>query len=228
MKLSSHVFLSVLVPAMLCDAYTFGGGYACGPRGNSVFHARMREMSPKQQAEYRRQQAQFVDQAFEALSKDLQKTRMNPDFIPQQKELVDKAVEFFTEMGSINRDDADNLRGITKKGFEIAQDIASGAYSPAYEIQDKETELEISLDVPGVAKADVDIVVEEGVLLKVSGTRNMGSIEEPKPVSFSRTFPVDETTDTDNILATLDSGVLVIRIPKKTIEKAPGKRIDIL
>lgn len=227
MKFSTTTLAIALVPMALCDAYMFGGGYACGPRANPAFRTRMMELTPKQREEYRRQQSEFVERAFESLANDLQKTQVNPDFIPKQKEFVDKAVEFFTDMGSINRDDADNLRDMTNKGFEIAQDVASGSYSPAYEVQDNETELKISLDVPGVAKTDIDIVVEDG-FLKVSGNRNMGKDEEAKQVPFSRSFPVDKTVDKDNISATLENGVLVIRVPKKPIEKPPSKRIDIL
>lgn len=227
MKLSSPLFLFVLAPTSLSAAYTFGGGYACGPRGNAAFRERMREVSPEQRAEFRRQQSEFVERAFEALSKDIQKSRVDPNFVPKQKEFVDKAVDFLTDMGGINRDDAENLRGVTNKAFEVAQDVASGAYSPAYGVEDKETEFEISLDVPGVAKADIDIVVEDG-FLKVSGTRNMGKAEDPKTVPFSRSFPVEKTADTDNISATLDSGVLLIRIPKKPTEKPPSKRVDII
>lgn len=228
MKLSAPIFLSTLGAAAVSNAYSFGGGYACGPRTNAAFRARMMQpMSPVQQAELRRQQSEFVDRAFEVLANDLQKSQLDPNLIPKQKELVNKAVEFFSEMGGIRRDDAQNLKEITNKGFEIAQDIVSGAYSPAYEIQDNDSELEISLDLPGVAKSDIDIVFEDG-LLKVTGTRNMGKGEEAKPVSFSRSFPVDaKTTDTEAISANLDSGVLLIRIPKKQIEKPPGKRVNI-
>eukprot|EP00429_Kryptoperidinium_foliaceum_P069585 CAMPEP_0176070208 /NCGR_PEP_ID=MMETSP0120_2-20121206/35058_1 /TAXON_ID=160619 /ORGANISM="Kryptoperidinium foliaceum, Strain CCMP 1326" /LENGTH=230 /DNA_ID=CAMNT_0017403849 /DNA_START=44 /DNA_END=736 /DNA_ORIENTATION=+ len=212
----------------MSDAYTFGGGYACGPRANSAFRARMQQMTPKQQAELRRQQSEFVDRAFEALASDLQSSKMDPNFIPKQKELVNKAVEFFTDLGGVNRNDAESLRDITNKSFEMAQDIASGAYSPAYEVRNKDTEIEISLDLPGVSKDDIEILLEEGVL-KISGSRNMGSEEEPKSVPFARSFPVGkDTVDGENISAKLENGVLFLQVPKIEPEKPVGKKIDIV
>jgi HSP20 family protein len=86
--------------------------------------------------------------------------------------------------------------------------------------------LEISLDLPGVETSNIDIQIEDNVLT-VSGSREMGR-EEPKPVPFSKSFPLDSTVDTDKMAASLNSGVLLIRALKKTITKAPSKRIPIL
>lgn len=267
MKLADPVALVLLAPVALTTAYSCGPGYAsCGPRG-SAFRAasRMSPMSPQQQAEFRRQQTEFADRAFDAMARDLQSSKFDASTfsIPKQKEMMDKAVEFFSDMGGLRREDAESLKDMTNKGFEMAQDWASGAYSPAYDIQDKDDALEISLDLPGVAKSDIDIVYEDG-LLKVSGTRTMGirattayaaaaaevdvaasdndttdndnnqdATEQPpqnkiKSVPFARSFPVDaKTTNVEAIAATLESGVLFLRIPKKEIEKPPGKRINI-
>ncbi len=224
MKLSTPVSMLAFVASSA--AYSFSGGYGCGLPRNAAFRAKMRDMNPKQQVEYRQKQSEFVDRAFDALANDIQKSRMDPSFVRKQKEFLEKSVEFFTDLGSFNRDDAENLRDITNKGFEIAQDIVSGVYSPAYGIQDTDANIEVSLDLPGVARDDIDIFFE-GDILKVSGSRNVGKGEEAKSVPFSRVFPVDEAADTDNISASLDSGVLTIRIPKKQAEKLPGRRVDI-
>lgn len=216
----------LLIVAAGSDAYTCGGGFPCGVPKDFVFPSRMRNMSPRQRAVYRRQQAEFVDRAFDVLANDLKKSGVDPSFIPKQKELVDKAVEFFTDIGNINREDAENLRDITNKGFELAQDVVTGSYSPAYEMKDDESEIEISIDLPGVVREDIDITFEDGIL-NVNGSRKFGKKDEIKSVPFHRTFSLDATADVEKISANLDCGVLQIRIPRKLIEKPPAKRIDI-
>lgn len=220
------VVLAVTVP--FSTAYSCGGYSACRP--NSAFGSPMRILSPRQRAELSRQQAELVNRAFEALADDVQKSQLDadPTTSNKQKQFVNKAVEFFTDMGGMDRQDAETIRDITNRGFEMVQDLASGTYSPAYEIQDKETEIEILVDVPGVAREDIDILFEEGVL-KISGTRKMKKKEDAEVVAFSRSFPVNSrTADIERISAALDCGVLTIQIPKKEVEKPAVKRIDIL
>jgi len=210
------------------------GGYACRP--NSPFRGRMRTVTPQQRAELSRKQAEFVNRAFEALVDDVQKPTTDPVaiFSPKQKQFVDKAVEWFTDIGGMDRQEAETLRDITNRGFEMVQDFTKSAaasdYSPTYVIQDNETEIEISMDVPGVAREDIGVIIEEDVL-KISGIRKMKKTneEETEAVKFSRSFPIDtQTADTELISASLEYGVLSIRIPKKEVEKPAIKRIDIL
>ena len=53
--------------------------------------------------------------------------------------------------------------------------------------------------------------------------------EETEALAFSRSFPMDsQTAITELISASLEYGVLTIRIPKKEVEKPAIKRIDIL
>jgi HSP20 family protein len=230
MALASAIMVGTL--PLFSTAYSCGG-YACRP--NSPFRGRMRTVSPQQRAEFSRQ-ADFVNRAFEAMADDLRKSTTDPVVIfpPKQKEYVDKAVEFFAEMGGMDRQEAKTMRDIANRGFEMVQDLTNSAagtnYSPTYDIQDMETEIEISLDVPGVSREDIDVLFEEGVL-KVSGTRKMKkkNDEETEAAAFSRSFPVDsQTADTEVISASLENGVLSIRIPKKEVEKPAIKRIDIL
>lgn len=210
------------------------GGYACRP--NSPFRGRMRTVSPQQRAELSRKQAEFVNRAFEALADDFQKSTTDPvaSTSPKQKQFVDKAVEWFTDIGGMDRQEAETLRDITNRGFDMVQDFTNNAaatyYSPSYVVQDKETETEISLDVPGVAREDIEVLFEEGVL-KISGIRKMKkkNEEETEALAFSRSFPMDsQTAITELISASLEYGVLTIRIPKKEVEKPAIKRIDIL
>lgn len=141
-----------------------------------------------------------------------------------QKEFLDEAVDFLADIGRMDEEDVDILRDISNRGFELVRDIASGSYSPAYNIQETDEELEISLDVPGVDKEDIEIVLEDAGILTVSGKRDMGN----RIVPFSRSFPVDGGANViDKVSANLADGVLVILVPKEKSESSSGRRIDI-
>jgi len=93
--LAPAVMVGSTVPAV--TAYT-GVGHGCRP-SSSTFRGRVEIMSPHQRAKFRRQQADFVNRAFEAMTDDLQRTTKDPNFTPKQwgqkKEFVNKAVDFF-------------------------------------------------------------------------------------------------------------------------------------
>jgi HSP20 family protein len=216
---------AVIILAPVATAYNMNG-FSYGPGYES-----MPNMAARQQgrAEFRRQPAENVNRALadlaNELNKEASKVKEDPHFKVKQKAFMNNAFDFFTTEMGFDKDDAQQLRDITNKGFEVAQDIMSGSYSPAYDVHDTETDLEIAIDVPGVEKSSIDIIVEDGVLT-VSGSRDVGR-DIPKRIPFSKSFPLDKTVDTDKLSASLNSGVLLIRAPKKLHEKSPGKRINI-
>ena len=77
-------------------------------------------------------------------------------------------------------------------------------------------------DVPGVAPADIDISMENGVLT-VSGERRTEKHEEAEGVRrfervsgrFYRRFTLPETADADGIVAKSANGILEVSIPKQ-------------
>ena len=111
-----------------------------------------------------------------------------------------------------------------------------GMYSPAYDINEDDSMFEISIDLPGVSNSDIDIEVkEEEKVLIVSGKReNKGATSvdgetKKRPMTFSKTFPLDDSIDMNQITASSDNGVLVIKALKKKEEDKPsiGKRIPV-
>lgn len=91
-----------------------------------------------------------------------------------------------------------------------------------------EEKLLLSVDLPGLDKADIDIEVKNS-RLTISGERKApssnSSFSNKFYGKFSKSFYLNEDLDTQSVRADLDKGVLNIFIPKKKESKV--QRIDI-
>ena len=105
-------------------------------------------------------------------------------------------------------------------------------WSPAVDVREEDGAYVVECDIPGVRVEDVDVTLENGVL-SIRGERKEERREEGDTWhrierfsgSFSRRFSLPDTVDTDEADASMNDGVLIIRIPKS--EKAVGRRIEI-
>lgn len=110
-------------------------------------------------------------------------------------------------------------------------DFHAGSY-PKCNIVDKDDEIEITAEIPGLNKDDVNIKVADGILT-ISGkrvTENNGTPEtfirrELKHSSFKRSFTLSDTLDTTRISAKFENGILNLIIPKK--EEAKPRTIEV-
>lgn len=79
----------------------------------------------------------------------------------------------------------------------------------------------ITMDLPGVAKGDLSVRYEDGSLT-VKGTRPAPGtdkvtvhMQETFSGDFSRTFSLPSSIQAENISASVEEGVLTVRIPKQ-------------
>jgi HSP20 family protein len=94
--------------------------------------------------------------------------------------------------------------------------------APAVDIQEEETRYLLSADIPGIARENIEITLENGILT-LKGVRNEESetndrqyrLKERLHGTFLRKFALPETVDTQNISATFRDGVLDVVIPKQ-------------
>jgi HSP20 family protein len=108
-------------------------------------------------------------------------------------------------------------RGLAKQAFQVAVDI-----------REEDDAFFVDAEVPGLSAEDVKVDVEKNVLT-LSGERRVEKEEsegsyrrvERQYGSFTRSFTLPETVDTENISADLKDGVLALRLPKK---EAPTPR----
>src|SRR4051794_12913032 len=94
-------------------------------------------------------------------------------------------------------------RASTKAPERVQQRVAA---APLVDVYENQNELLVVADVPGVAKEDVTINLEKGLL----------SIDAKRPghYDYFRAFLVPQGVDTSKIDAELKSGVLRVRLPK--------------
>jgi HSP20 family protein len=98
---------------------------------------------------------------------------------------------------------------------------ATADFSPAVDIVEQEGAYVIHADLPGVAREDLEIHVENNVLTLAGekkrdkdATEDSYRREERSFGRFSRTFTLPRTIDAGKIEATIRDGVLRLSLPK--------------
>lgn len=119
-------------------------------------------------------------------------------------------------------------RGVGSRQF------AAQTWRPAVEVFQRDHDLVVRADLPGLKKDDITVDCTEDAIT-ISGERQ--SEEEHKEGgiyrserhygSFSRTIPLPEGAMTDQAKATFDNGVLEITVPAPPEQVRRGRRIDI-
>jgi len=113
----------------------------------------------------------------------------------------------------------------------LGEPLGREEYMPPVHITELERAFEIAIDLPGVAREDIHVAVNDGVL-SVSGERKSVDPEgtrvhrtERSLGKFTRTFRLPENADEGQIGARSDNGVLRLTIAKQ--EKAVPRRIEV-
>lgn len=121
---------------------------------------------------------------------------------------------------------------------ESADSTAAPARSPSWsllagEVEETETMLIVRLEVPGLNREDITLSVE-GNSLRIRGEKRYireqerGSyhIMERAYGSFQRIIPLPQTVDGERCEASLNNGVLNVRLPK--VAGTSGTRIQVM
>ena len=114
-------------------------------------------------------------------------------------------------------------RGVTKQPFQVAVDI-----------REEDDAFYVDAEVPGLAADDLKVDVEKNVLT-LSGERKVEQEEskenfrrvERRYGSFTRSFSLPETVDTDSIRADLKDGVLELKLPKKEVPASKSISVNV-
>jgi HSP20 family molecular chaperone IbpA len=123
------------------------------------------------------------------------------------------------------------MNDITKKENAAAEPRPLPSVIPAVNLYEREHEVVIVADMPGVSEKNVDLTVEKHVLTisgKAEWTEPAGyelRYREFAPVEFRRVFSLTSDLDADNIKAGIKNGVLTVTLPKS--EKAKPRKIAV-
>jgi HSP20 family protein len=128
----------------------------------------------------------------------------------------------------------DRINRVFRESYAGSQDesLTTSTFAPAVDVYEDEHKVALKIEVPGIDEKDIDIRVENQTLT-VHGERKIEKEEKEENYrrverqygSFTRTFTLPQTVDTENVSATYDKGVLKVNLPKKA--EAKPKQIKI-
>ena len=103
---------------------------------------------------------------------------------------------------------------------EVERTHTTPSYVPNVDIYEKENELVVLVDMPGVSEKDVNIQFEKGIL-NITGNVEPKPLEGYRPIyaeykqgNYQRSFSVPEEIDVEKIEAVVKNGVVTIVLPK--------------
>lgn len=129
-----------------------------------------------------------------------------------------------------------NLRDHFGRLFDVAFSAPTaesfGDWSPALDASEDKDKYVVSLEIPGLKKEDINVVVHDGVLT-VSGERKSeknvkeGVVHRTERYygKFSRSVSLPSAVKADQVSASYKDGVLTVEVPKA--DEAKPKSIEI-
>lgn len=112
------------------------------------------------------------------------------------------------------------------------EEIAASVWNPAVDVEEREGEFVVRVELPGVAKDDVHITTRENILTlrgekkqqKETKESNYHRMERSYG-SFQRSFTLPGTVKNDRIEASFKDGILEVVVPKA--EEAKARAIEV-
>ena len=112
---------------------------------------------------------------------------------------------------------------------------ASGAFTPRVDIKDMKDHYEITAELPGVDKKDLEVSLDNGVLSIAAETRQEQVEEKDGKVirqerrygRFVRSFDLGTDVQESEIAATFKDGILTLKAPKRAPQVPAAKQIKV-
>jgi HSP20 family protein len=141
--------------------------------------------------------------------------------------------EPFREISTL-QDRMNRLFRDTYSGEGRDESLTTSSFAPAVDVYEDEHKVTLKIEVPGIDEKDIDVRVENDTLT-VHGERKIEKEEKEENYrrverqygSFTRTFTLPQTVDTENVSANYDKGVLKISLPKKAEAKPKQIKVNV-
>jgi HSP20 family protein len=112
--------------------------------------------------------------------------------------------------------------------------LTTSSFAPPVDVYEDEHQVTLSIEVPGIDEKDIDVRVENNVLT-VHGERKFEKEQKEENFrrverqygSFTRSFTLPNTVDTDNIQAGNSKGILKIQLAKKAEAKPKQIKVNV-
>jgi HSP20 family protein len=131
----------------------------------------------------------------------------------------------------------DRMNRLFRESYNDAgrdESLTTSSFAPAVDVYEDEHKVTLKIEVPGIEEKDIDVRVENNTLT-VTGERKIEKEEKEENYrrverqygSFTRTFTLPQTVDSENVSATYDKGVLKINLPKKAEAKPKQIKVNV-
>jgi HSP20 family protein len=130
----------------------------------------------------------------------------------------------------------DRVNRLFHESFSGGRDesLATSSFAPAVDVYEDEHNVTLKIEVPGIDEKDIDVRVENNTLT-VHGERKFEKEEKEENYrrverqygSFSRTFTLPNTVDTESVSADYEKGVLKVKLAKKAEAKPKQIKISV-
>jgi HSP20 family protein len=112
--------------------------------------------------------------------------------------------------------------------------LTTSTFAPAVDVYEDEHTISLNIEVPGIDEKDIDVRIENNTLT-VHGERKFEKEQKEENFrrverqygSFTRSFTLPNTVDTDNIQANYDKGILKIQLAKKAEAKPKQIKVNL-
>ena len=114
------------------------------------------------------------------------------------------------------------------------ESLTAGAFVPPVDVYEDEKSIRLKMEVPGIDEKDIEIHLENN-LLTVKGERKLESETKEENYqriersygSFSRTFTLPGTVNTEDVQASYAKGVLTINLAKRAEARPKQIKVDV-
>jgi HSP20 family protein len=130
----------------------------------------------------------------------------------------------------------DRMNRLFQDSFTQGRDeaLSTSSFAPAVDVYEDEHKITLKIEVPGIDEKDIDIRVENNVLT-VTGERKFEKEEKEENYrrverhygSFTRSFTLPNTVNSENISADYDRGVLKVQLAKKAEAKPKQIKVNV-
>jgi len=112
--------------------------------------------------------------------------------------------------------------------------LTTSTFAPAVDVYEDEHNITLSIEVPGIEEKDIDVRVENNTLT-VHGERKFEKEQKEENFrrverqygSFTRSFTLPNTVNTESIQANYDKGILKIQLAKKAEAKPKQIKVNV-
>src|SRR5882724_8446696 len=112
--------------------------------------------------------------------------------------------------------------------------LTTSTFAPPVDVYEDEHNITLKIEVPGIDEKDIDIRIENNTLT-VQGERKLEKEEKEENYrrierqygSFTRTFTLPNTVDTESVSANYEKGVLKVKLAKKAEAKPKQIKVNV-